>query len=131
MELFTFPMGMVQLNDFLIGCPKICPPGFHFDLWNQKNLTVFVHSTLSDFISGTQGKLFFKLLTANIFPITSDIYGFSVSGRCDVFAVLFGHIKPSIFAFPAKIAFDDEIAAGIDQNRNIVNGIISRIKANQ
>ena len=61
----------------------------------------------------------------------SDIYGFSVSGRCDVLAVLFDHIKPSILAFPAKIAFDDKIAAFIDQNCNIVNGIISGIQANQ
>ena len=34
MELFTFPMGMVQPNDFFVSCPQVCPPGFDFYLWN-------------------------------------------------------------------------------------------------
>ena len=46
-------------------------------------------------------------------------------------AVLLCHFKPVIRAFPAKVSLDNEKAACIHQNSYIVDGVISRIKADQ
>lgn len=94
MKLLTFPIGMIQTDDFLIRVTKVCPPGFNFNIGN-------------------------------------NIDGFSVSGTGYMLAALLCHFKPVIRAFPAKVSLDNEKAACIHQNSNIVDGVISRIKADQ
>ena len=35
MKLLTFPIGMIQTDDFLIRVTKVCPPGFNFNIGNN------------------------------------------------------------------------------------------------
>ena len=108
MKLLTFSMGMIQTDDFLIRVTKVCPPGINFNIGNK-----------------------IELLTGNGFPVTAYINSFSIFGTVYILAVLICHFKPIIRAFPAKVPLDNEKAACIHQNSNIVDGVIVGIKANQ
>ena len=43
MKLLTFPMGMIQTDDFLIRVTKVCPPGFNFNIGNKVELTILIN----------------------------------------------------------------------------------------
>ena len=124
-------MGMIQTDDFLIRVTKVCPPCFNLNIGNKVELTILINGSLCNLVSGTECILCIELLTGNGFPVTAYIDGFSVSGTGYILSVMLCHFKPIIRAFPAKVSLDNEKAACIHQNSNIVNRIISRIKANQ
>lgn len=124
-------MGMIQTDDFLIRVTKVCPPGFNFNIGNRIELTILIYGSFRNLVSGTECILCIEPLTGNGFSVTAYIDGFSVSGTGYMLAVLLCHFKSVIRAFPAKVSLDNEKAVCIHQNSNIVDGVISRIKADQ
>lgn len=124
-------MSMIQTDDFLIRVTKVCPPGFNFNIRNKIELTIFINGSFRNLVAGTECKLFIELLTGNGFPVTAYINRFSISGTVYILSVLLCHFKPIIRAFPAKVPLDNEKAACIHQNSNIIDGVIAGIKANQ
>ena len=128
-KLLTFPMGMIQIDDFLIRVTKVCTPCFNFNIGNKVELTILIYGSFYNLVSGTECILCIELLTGNGFPVTAYIDDFSVSWTGYIPAVLLCHFKPVICAFPAKVSLDNEKTVCIHQNSNIVDGVISRIKA--
>ena len=122
-------MGMIQTDDFLIRVTKVCPSGFNFNIRNKIELTIFINGSFRNLVAGTECKLFIELLTGNGFPVTAYINRFSISGTVYILEVLLCHFKPIIRAFPAKVSLDNEKAACIHQNSNVVDGVIAGIKA--
>ena len=72
MKLLTFPMGMIQTDDFLIRVTKVCPPGFNFNIGNKVELTILIYGSLCNLVSGTECILCIELLTGNGFPVTAS-----------------------------------------------------------
>ena len=53
MELLTFTMCMIEINDIRIGQPKICSPGIDLNVTGQKKLAIFIKRSFNNLISGT------------------------------------------------------------------------------
>lgn len=54
-ELFTFPMCMVQAYDFMVVQPKVRPPGIGLDVIGEQKLAVLVNRSVDDLIAGADG----------------------------------------------------------------------------
>lgn len=123
-------MGIIQTDDFLIRVTKVCPSGFNFNIGNKIELTIFINGSFRNLVASTECKLFIELLTGNGFPVTAYIDGFRLWDwlHAGSTALPFQTNHP---CFPAKVSLDNEKAACIHQNSNIVDGVISRIKADQ
>ena len=130
-ELLTFSMGMVKVDDILVTKSKICPPGIDFDLRYQQVLAILIDRSLHDLVTGPEGKFLLEFPACDIFPVTSYIDSLPFPGRSDITTVLFSHIIPAVLTFTAQVPFDDKVASFLNENCNIINGIITGIQADE
>ena len=130
-KLLTFPVGMVQFDDFPVRVAQVCPPGLNFYFRNEVELPIFVNGPFRNLVSGAKREIPVEALAGSRLPIAADVHGFPVPRAADILAVLLRHLKPAVPAFTAEIPFDNEETACVYKDGDIVNGIISGIQTYQ
>lgn len=67
-------------------------------------------------------------LVCDLPPVASDIDILAVPGVDDVKGIVFSHPEPVLFAFLTEVALNDGMASTLQEDADVLGGIISRIK---
>ena len=128
-------MGMVQADDVIIRIAQICPERVDLDIRHEQELAVFVDRTLNDFVDDPHADaplLPIGDFIGDILPAAADIYSLPVSGVTDVLTASLHFFEPLILLLGlAEVALDDEPGTVLDQDPQVVGGIIAGIHTDE
>ncbi len=130
-ELFALPVGVVMSDDFPVSEIRIGPPYIGLNVRDKKKLPLFVNRAFNDLVShADRGMLRGTILclVCDLLPVASDIDILAVLGMGDVKRIVFCHPEPVLFALLTEVALNDEMASMLQEDADVLGGIISGIK---